>query len=268
MVRLRPALVASDIDGTLLHSAGTLSRRTQDAIAGLDRAGIPLVLVTARPMRWMADFRGLAGLHGLAVVSNGAVVMDLGTGEPLEVTGIAPADGLALVEAVRAAVPGARVAVETPAGLVRDAAYVESHPIPSGSPVGPLAEVWVDPGVKLLVQHPDGAEVVDGDAFRSAVAEALGERATPTWTIPGLVEVGPPGVTKATTLARVAAELGVGPEDVMAFGDMPNDIPMLTWAGRGLAVANAHADVLAVADGVVPANDEDGVARTLEGLLG
>ena len=73
-------------------------------------------------------------------------------------------------------------------------------------------------------------------------------------------------VTKAATLARVAAELGVEAADVIAFGDMPNDLPMLAWAGTSYAVANAHATVLAAADHVAPPNDADGVAVTLAEL--
>ena len=74
------------------------------------------------------------------------------------------------------------------------------------------------------------------------------------------------GVTKAFALAAHCAELGIRPEEVVAFGDMPNDVPMLTWAGRGVAVANAHPEALAAADEVTASNDEDGVALVLEQL--
>ena len=81
------------------------------------------------------------------------------------------------------------------------------------------------------------------------------------------VEVSAPGVDKASGLAALAAELGVAAADVLAFGDMPNDLPMLRWAGTGWAVANGHDDVRAVADRVCGSNDDDGVARELERLL-
>ena len=89
-----------------------------------------------------------------------------------------------------------------------------------------------------------------------------------TWSsASSLLEISAPGVTKASTLALVCAELGVGAADVVAFGDMPNDLPLLTWAGTSYAMTNAHPTVLEVADHVAPANDEDGVARVLVGLL-
>ena len=81
------------------------------------------------------------------------------------------------------------------------------------------------------------------------------------------LEISAPGITKASGLALVCAELGIEPADVAAFGDMPNDLPMLGWAGRGVAVANAHPDVLAAADAVTASNVDDGVAAHLEHLL-
>ena len=84
----------------------------------------------------------------------------------------------------------------------------------------------------------------------------------------GYIEICPPGVNKATGLAVVAAELGVDPHDVLVFGDMPNDLPMFSWAGFGrVAVANAHPEVLAAADDVTGSNDTEGVAMYLDRLL-
>ena len=92
---------------------------------------------------------------------------------------------------------------------------------------------------------------------------------TTTWSSTfALVEISAAGVTKATTLARVAAEMGLGPEDVVAFGDMPNDLPMLAWAGTSYAMANAHPSVRDLADHLAPRNDDDGVAVVLADLFG
>jgi hydroxymethylpyrimidine pyrophosphatase-like HAD family hydrolase len=96
--------------------------------------------------------------------------------------------------------------------------------------------------------------------------EGLGEAvfSEPRWR---LLEIGATGVTKATTLALLAAEHGLGPDDVVAFGDMPNDVPMLRWAGRGYAMGGGHPEAIAAADAVAPPCDEDGVAQVLESLL-
>jgi HAD superfamily hydrolase (TIGR01484 family) len=80
----------------------------------------------------------------------------------------------------------------------------------------------------------------------------------------GLIEISAAGVTKASGLAWVCSRLAVTAEKVVSFGDMPNDVPMLEWAGHGVAMANAHDDLLAVADEVTAPNSEDGVAQVLE----
>ncbi len=99
------------------------------------------------------------------------------------------------------------------------------------------------------------------------MASVVGDRANLAYSgAHGLAEITGPGVTKATGLARWAATLGVGAESVWAFGDMPNDLPMLRWAGRSYAVANAHPDVLTAATHRCPANSDDGVATVLESL--
>ena len=99
--------------------------------------------------------------------------------------------------------------------------------------------------------------------------EQIGHLVTTTWSSTGaLVEISAPGVTKASTLALLCDELGVEPEEVVAFGDMPNDLPMLAWAGTSFAMAAAHPTVLDLADHVAPGYDEDGVAAVLEKLFG
>ena len=82
-----------------------------------------------------------------------------------------------------------------------------------------------------------------------------------------MLEIGAAGVSKASGLAVLCARRGIDRADVLAFGDMPNDLAMLEWAGRSVAVANAHAEVIAIADEVTASNDEGGVAQVLERLL-
>jgi hydroxymethylpyrimidine pyrophosphatase-like HAD family hydrolase len=127
--------------------------------------------------------------------------------------------------------------------------------------VEPVERLVAGRVVKLLGRHPTLAP----DEFVAAAREAIGDLATLTYSSgDGLLEISGVGVTKASGLARLAQERGVVPHDVVAFGDMPNDVPMLTWAGRGVAVANAHPDVIDVADEVTSSNNDDGVAVWLE----
>lgn len=261
-----PRLVATDLDGTLLRSDGTVSPRTRAVLAAVEAAGIPVVFVTARPLRWMDELWQLVGAHGLAVVSNGAVLFDVAGLRVLEVRGLEREPGLAVVAAVRAAVPLAQFAIETVDGIRLEPSYDEPDHVPPGSPVGPLVETWDGPALKLLVRH-DPRTGLDHDAFRERVVAAVGARAIATWSVDGLVEISAPGVTKAAGLARVCASLGVPAADVVAFGDMPNDLAMLAWAGTSYAVANAHPSVSAAADHTTTGNDDDGVARVLVGLV-
>src|SRR5690606_19581352 len=99
--------------------------------------------------------------------------------------------------------------------------------------------------------------------------ELVGHQLEVTWSSTfALLEMSAQGVTKASTLATLCLELGVEPHEVVAFGDMPNDIPMLDWAGTSYAMANAHPEVRRAADRVAPAHDEDGVARVLDEIFG
>jgi hypothetical protein len=117
---------------------------------------------------------------------------------------------------------------------------------------------------KLLASHPS----MGVDELLAAVRELVGELVEPTHSNGrGLVEMGPRGVSKATTLAAYCASLGVTADEVVAFGDMPNDLPMLAWAGTAYAVANAHPQVLAAVALRAHSNDDDGVARVLEELF-
>jgi Cof subfamily protein (haloacid dehalogenase superfamily) len=260
-----PRLVATDLDGTLLRSDGTVSAYTEDVLKRLDERGVPVVIVTARPLRWMDDLWHLVGSHAMAIVSNGAIWYDATDKHVRRLTGIDAELGLALCAAIERAVPGASFAIECLAGIRLDERFVEPAHVPPGSPVGPLAELWDEPAVKLMVRLEG---MTDAVAFREAVVAAVGEDAVATWSGERLVEIPAPGVTKAATLSLLADELGVPASDVVAFGDMPNDLPMLEWAGTAYAMANADPLVLAAADHVAPANDEDGVARVLSAIYG
>jgi len=258
-----PRLVATDLDGTLLRSDGSLSERSRDVLATLDGRGVPVVIVTGRPMRWLADLRPVVGQHGLAIVSNGAAVYDVAADEARDVRGIEVAVGRELGRRIEERLPGATFAVETVAGLSIAPGFADVDREPPGSRVGSPDELWGAPALKLLVRHPDAAH----DRLHERVVDAVGELATPTWSMEGLVEISATGVTKASALAALADELGVGAGDTVAFGDMPNDVPMLRWAGTSYAVANAHPDAAAAADHGAPANDDDGVADVLARLF-
>ena len=259
-----PRLVATDLDGTLVRSDGTISERTREVIAAVEARGVPVVFVTGRPLRWAEEVFEHVGDHGLAVVSNGALVWDVAADRPRLRREMDPATVLRVCAELRAAVPGSAFAVETLEGIGLEPGFMERHPLPDGARRASLDELVTAPVVKLLARHEELGPLDYWDAAEAAI----GELVTITWSSAStLLEISAFGVTKATTLALLAEELGAAPEQVLAFGDMPNDLPMLAWAGTPYAMANAHASVLAAVDRVAPSNDDDGVAEVLAGIF-
>jgi hypothetical protein len=263
--------VATDLDGTVVRTDGTMSDRTVAALRAAQDAGATVVFVTGRPPRWMRPIAERTGHAGLAVCANGALVYDLSREEVVQSFPLSTEVALEIALRLRGALPGAAFAVESPAGFAREPGYLVRFDVGDHG-VGELEQLLdaaADGAVKMLVRVGEG-DGPDVDALLAAAREVLGDLAEVTHstpTGPPLLEVSAPGVSKATTLARLAAERGLTAADVVAFGDMPNDLPMLAWAGLSVAVANAHPEVLAAADHVTRSNDDDGVAYVLEHLL-
>ncbi|ETK34878.1 HAD family hydrolase [Microbispora sp. ATCC PTA-5024] len=261
-----PRLVATDLDGTALRTDGTISPRTAAAFARVERAGGTLVFVTGRPPRWMHTVAGAVRHRGLAICANGALVYDLHTEEIVEAHLIAPDILEESVRRLRDRVPGLRFSVEYEGGFAHESDFAlggwDSREV-SDRKVG-AATLTSRPCAKLLAQHPS----MNPDELHLRALELVGDIVTPTHSSGrALIEMSAYGVTKASALAALADERGIKPAEVVAFGDMPNDLPMLTWAGTSYAVANAHPDVMAAVDHVTAANNDDGVARVLETLF-
>ena len=257
------------LDGTLVPDGSTsVASYTAQVLRRADAAGIPVVFVTARPLRWMDSFWPHVGAHARAIVSNGAVTYDAAARKAVHVAGIDTEAGLEIAAAVTAAVPSASFALECLDGMRLDQDFDEPYPTPPGTPRGPLEQVWDATALKVLVRYDARpASPTDHTAFHDAVEAAVGDRATVTWSVAGVAEISATGVTKASALARLCEQLDVAPADVVAFGDMPNDIAMLSWAGTSYAMADAHPSVVEVADHVAPPCADEGVAQVLAGLL-
>ncbi len=257
-------LVATDLDGTLLHTDGTVTDRTRAALTAVEARGVTVVFVTGRPVRWMETLWSHVGEHGLAICSNGGIVYDVAQHAVRTARPIPVQIGLAVAEMLREGVPGSSFALERTTGFAKEPAFRERHPVPDDVQVGPLPEVFDEHTVKLLARH----EELPPEEFWQATERLVGDLVQTTWSsADALVEISARGVTKASTLGQLCDELRVAADEVLAFGDMPNDLAMLEWAGTSYAMANAHASVLALADHVAPAHDEDGVAVVLEKLF-
>jgi Cof subfamily protein (haloacid dehalogenase superfamily) len=257
-------LAAIDLDGTLLRSDGTISERSRAAIRASRDKGIVVVIVTARGPASVVDLARDAGIDGSAICSNGGLVVDLATGTIVRERLLETEIAVELVHALRARLPGIVFAVEHEAFAHEHGFSAWDWEPPAGTRVADALELLEDPATKIILRHA-GHEV---EAVAAVARELAGGRATVVQSGGEAVEVTAIGVNKAAGLAEVAAEHGIGAAEVIAFGDFLNDVPMLAWAGRGVAVANAHAEVLAIADEVTASNDDDGVAIVLEQLAG
>lgn len=264
-----PGLIASDVDGTLLDEDEKVSPRTRTAVQAAVEAGATFVLATGRPPRWIGPVVDGLGLAPMAVCANGAVIYDPATDRIVSAQTLS-ADMLGeLAEIATRVIPGAGLAVERVGTSAHDAAtpqfvsspgYEHAWLNPDNTEVS-IEDLLSAPAVKLLIRKA-GASSAD---MAAELVRHIGLQGDITYsTNNGLVEVVPLGISKATGVAELAGPLDLTDADIVAFGDMPNDVPMLRWAGRGVAMGNAHPEAVAAADEVTVTNGEDGVARVLE----
>lgn len=184
----RRRLAATDLDGTLLRSDGTVSPRTRAALAGAREAGIEVVLVSARNPRGIRDVVAAAGFVGRAICCNGAVVYDLEEERVVAAHPLAADVGRALVEALRERAPGVAFACELEGFAVREPAYVPLWPTPDERPRADALELVREPVVKLVAQH---AELGQAELYALAV-ELAGSDAAVTYSAERLVEISAP----------------------------------------------------------------------------
>lgn len=260
---MTPRVVATDLDGTVVRSDGTISVRTRRALEAVAEAGGMVVLVTGRPPRWLRGIADATGHHGLAICANGAIVWDLHdervvSSYPIDVDTVRD-----IASSLRMQIPELGFAIESvDAPFGHEPHYRPRIGTDDQTLVAELEALLSQPVAKLLARHEG---LTADELLARARAVVTEEIATLTHSSrDGLLEISAAGVTKASTLTAVCAEHGYGPADVIAFGDMPNDLPMLAWAGHSVAVGNAHPEVLHAVDEVTASNDADGVAQVLE----
>ncbi|MCA1269353.1 Cof-type HAD-IIB family hydrolase [Streptomyces sp. 7G] len=261
------ALVATDLDGTLLRPDDTVSARSRAALGLAAASGARHLIVTGRPVPGIRALLADLAYTGLVVCGQGTQLYDADTGRLLrsvaldrEVADTALGKIEAEVGAVFAAVDQGGVDGVT----LIEAGYRMPNPTLPAQRVGSRDDLWERPVIKVLVRHPE----LGDDALAAVARGAVGDLATVTMAGPGTVELAPRGVDKGTGLAAAAGLLGIGAERTVAFGDMPNDLPMFAGSGLRVAMGNAHPELRAAADEVTLSNAEDGVAVVLERLFG
>ncbi|MGW3956599.1 HAD family hydrolase [Streptomyces sp. NPDC004752] len=259
------ALVATDLDGTLLRGDGSISQRTRDALVAATAAGAAHIVVTGRAVPWTRHVLDDLGYQGLAVCGQGGQVYD--AGEHRLLTSVTLDRQLAKVALAKIeAEVGPLFLAASRGGLdgkvLVGPGYVSTGGLPA-TPFTDAADLWAAPLNKIYLQHPE----LSDDELAEAARGAAGGFVTVAMAGEGIVELLPLGLSKATGLSLAARRLGLQAADTIAFGDMPNDIPMFGWAAHGVAMANAHEELKAVANEMTTSNEEDGIARVLERLL-
>ena len=286
-------LIATDLDGTLLLPDGSVGARTRAALDALSESDLDLAIVTGRPPRWISPVVEMTGHRGIGIGANGGVIIDLGDGHITDVFAMDADTALEAVDRLRRALPGVVFAVERarPGGRLAptggggydalDASLADATefaladgyrprwPVPPGTHVAPIEELVADGDVVKLLVRPGDDHDFDADGFLSAGDAALAGLVEVTHSNPAdrLLEISAPGVSKASTLARVAERRGEDQTEVIAAGDAPNDLPMLRWAQTSYAVANAHPHVLQAATHHLPSHEEEGVGQLIEAAL-
>jgi HAD superfamily hydrolase (TIGR01484 family) len=259
---VRPALIALDVDGTIMDSTGTISPAVHAAIARARAAGAHVVLSTGRTVLGVRNVIALLGFtEGTALCSNGAVRLNLATGEVVPLATFEPAP---VIASLRAMLPGVTFSLEEP-GI--------GNRVSTGYPGdGSGSRRQVD-DVELAAT-PTTRMIAYWNGVTKAQLAALmdvSNIAGVTWTYDhhsdAWLTVVAEGISKASALEQLRRELGVSPDATVAFGDGHNDIAMLRWAAHGVAMGDAAADVRAAADEVTGSVAEDGVATVLDRLF-
>jgi Cof subfamily protein (haloacid dehalogenase superfamily) len=257
-----PTVIVTDLDGTLLDEDGRLSRRNAAVLRRAQEAGTRVVIATGRPIWWLGPVVE-AGFTGVAVCLNGAITYDVGRREVLGTAPLAPKVMQRFAADLDAATDRIGVAVER-LGTDASCCWAEpayEHPwIQARFRIADRAEVLSEPAAKMLVRGRS-----DSRSLAATARRVGGDDVSITWsTDAGMIEVAAGGVNKGTALDRLVEQWGVDPADAIAFGDMPNDLELLRWAGHGVAMAGGHPELQAAADEIAPEHFRDGVAAVLE----
>ncbi|MFB8048423.1 MULTISPECIES: HAD family hydrolase [Streptomyces] len=261
------ALVATDLDGTLLRPDDTVSARSRAALGLAAASGARHLIVTGRPVPGIRALLADLAYTGLVVCGQGTQLYDADAGRLLRSVALdreAADTALGKIEAEVGAVFAAVDQDGVDGVTLIEAGYRMPNPTLPAQRVGSREALWARPVIKVLVRHPE----LGDDALAAVARGAVGDLATVTMAGPGTVELAPRGVDKGTGLAAAAELLGIGAERTVAFGDMPNDLPMFAGSGLRVAMGNAHPELRAAADEVTLSNAEDGVAVVLERLFG
>jgi Cof subfamily protein (haloacid dehalogenase superfamily) len=260
-VTWRPRLVALDVDGTLVSGTNEMSPAVREAVRAIRDSGIETVISTGRAILGVLDTTAKLGFDtGYAVASNGAVVFEY---DPVEVLHAVTFDASDAVRRVMELVPDAIVAVEE-----LGVGFRVNRPFPEGEVTGQFVvedveSLIAEPVTRVVIRSTDHTP----EEF-TAIVHDLGLTGTNYYIgYSAWLDLAPDGVSKASGLDFLCQRLGIAQSDVLAVGDGNNDLEMIEWAGRGVAMGHGPEALLKAADAVTGTIDEDGLVQELKQYL-
>jgi len=260
-VTWRPRLVALDVDGTLVDGSNEMSPAVHEVVLAIRDAGIPIVISTGRAIPGVLDTVSKLGFtDGYAVASNGAVVF---TYDPVDIIHAVTFDASDAVRRVMEQVPDAIVAVEEVGTGFRVNRPFPEEEFSGQFVIDDVEQLIAEPVTRVVIRSTEHTP-----AEFTAIVHDLGLTGTNYFIgFSAWLDLAPEGVSKASGLDVVCERLGIAAADVLAVGDGNNDVEMLQWAGRGVAMGHAPDTLKAAADAVTGSIDEDGLVEELKNYL-
>lgn len=262
--RPRIKLIATDIDGTMLNSAGKLADEVKHALHRAEAAGITVVPTTGRPKMVAQDVIEASQLEEYWIFANGAVTWHLGRAEAIRGHWMQAELGRQLAAMLHEGLPNSGLAVEFEDSVAFQAGFESIVPNPIGVP--PISDMAaaINERVQKILVFDNSLHI---DQLFARVSEVVGDLAVPSFSGLPFIELAAESVTKGVAVADLAADLGVAQSEVAAFGDNHNDIAMLEWAGRSYAMGNATDSAKAAAHQIIDTNDNHGLAQQVDALV-
>lgn len=263
----RPKLIATDLDGTIVAHYGLITDRTKAAFGAAHNLGIHIFFVTGRPPRWMMEIKE-AFTFGIGICGNGGMLFDIQNQSVLEEWLIPVDQQIITINKLRKAIPQISFAIESGNYFHRETSYIPRWDVGiNNTGVKDIKSIITSPALKILARCSD--QELSSDEMLAIAQVELDGVVTVTHSNPheSLLEISAEGVSKGTTLAKMASRLGISAEESVSFGDNPNDFSMLAWAGRSWAMADGHPDASKYAKLIALPHQDDGVAIIIEELL-
>lgn len=257
-------MIATDIDGTMLRTDGTLSDRTLKALHYAEAAGIHVVPTTGRPQMVAYDVIEALGLNNYWIFANGAITKHLERGNTIRAYWMDPDVAQGFIVELRDKFPGSKFALELEDDVSYEPGFEDVVPTkPRVPPIEDVLDGFHGRVQKVIVFHPE----MELDDLYLAVTNAVNGHGVVSYTGLPFIEVGARMVTKAMAIEGLCADLGIGQDEVVSFGDNHNDVTMLEWCGHSYAMANASDDAKVAAKGEIGHTDNDGLAIKIEQII-